>query len=307
MINRKERRAAEHAARKAARKAGFPIPAPQTAPAETPEMARPATTETATTPEPADQTPEQAGIPPLSPTSQAHWAAHRAHDKAIEQAAAATTSQAQIDANRRNAQFSTGAKSPETRAISAQNHSSHGLARHENGTFRLLTTESAESFAAFKKALIDEHKPATETETILVNSMVESHWLTQRAQRLQDTCTSPDTGVVTDEKKFSLYMRYGTTHKRVFHKSLQDLTRLRANQRRTEIGFEAQRVKNEQHAMKKDTHYWDTLHKDALIRHQVSITTSQNIKARSENPTFQAAYDAELAARNPKSGKFEVA
>ncbi len=137
--------------------------------------------------------------------------------------------------------------------------------------------------------------------------MAESHWLIQRAQRLQETCTSPDTGVVTDEKKFSLYMRYFTTHKRVFHKCLQDLTKLRSEQRKAEIGFEAQRVKNEAHQMKKNKHYWEVLHKDALACHQIGLNIAQNIKARSENPTFQAEYDAALAARHLKSEKFEVA
>ncbi len=130
MITRKERRAAEHAARKAARKAGFPVKTPTPQPIETPETA------TTAIPEPGEPFPSFESI-----------------------------SQAQLDANRRNAQFSKGPLSPETRAISAQNHTSHGLARHDNGTFRLLTSESAETFAAFKQALIDEHKPATETES----------------------------------------------------------------------------------------------------------------------------------------------
>ncbi len=72
--------------------------------------------------------------------------------------------------------------------------------------------------------------------------MAQSHWLTLRSQRLQDTCIDPETGAVTDEKKFSLYMRYQTTHKRAFHKSLNDLTKLRGEKRKAELGFEAQKV-----------------------------------------------------------------
>src|SRR6202020_2214161 len=109
-----------------------------------------------------------------------------------------------------------------------------------NGTFKLLSTEDATVYQAFKQSLVDEHKPTTETESILVNSMADSHWLAQRAQGLQDTCMDPATGAIPDDKKFSLYMRYHTTHKRAFHKSLHDLLKLRSERRKSEIGFDAQ-------------------------------------------------------------------
>ena len=41
--------------------------------------------------------------------------------------------------------------------------------------------------------------------------MAESHWLAQGTQRLQDRYIDPETGSITDEKQFSLYMRYQTT------------------------------------------------------------------------------------------------
>jgi hypothetical protein len=61
-----------------------------------------------------------------------------------------------------------------------------------------------------------------------VQAMAESHWLSQRAQRLQDTYLNPQSSEITDEKKFSLYMHYQTNHTRAFHKSLNDLLKLRA-------------------------------------------------------------------------------
>ena len=98
--------------------------------------------------------------------------------------------------------------------------------------------------------------------------MAESHWLSHLAQRLQDTCINPDTGEIKDEKKASLYLRYQTTHTRAFHKSLNDLFKLRAEQRKAEFGFEAQKAKleaqqaaeerqNERHEMKKRTNEAD--------------------------------------------------
>jgi hypothetical protein len=216
-------------------------------------------------------------------------------------------SSAKLAANRANAQFSTGAKSPETRATCAQNHTIHGLARHENGNFKILTSEDANAFEAFKQSLIEEHAPATPTQSILVANMAQSHWLAQRAQRLQDFCIDPDTGAVVDDKKFSLYVRYETTHTRAFHKCLQDLLKLRAETRKAERGFEAQRVETERHEMKKQSHYWDVLKKDAQACHQISLNALQNMKARAENPGFEAEYAAELAKRGLENNSWEVA
>ncbi len=132
--------------------------------------------------------------------------------------------------------------------------------------------------------------------------MAESHWLANRAQTLQATCVHPQTGAITNEKTFSLYMRCQTTHTRAFHKSLNDLTRLRAERRKASLGFEAQKVQKEKHEMKKTSHYWDVLKKDAQACHQIGINTLHNIKASAENPGFQAAYDAELAKHGLKEG-----
>jgi hypothetical protein len=83
-------------------------------------------------------------------------------------------SPAKLAANRENAKLSTGAKSPETRAISAQNHTIHGLARHQNGNFKILTSEDATAFEKLSESLIAEHSPQTPTESILVNTMAQS-------------------------------------------------------------------------------------------------------------------------------------
>jgi len=86
-----------------------------------------------------------------------------------------TISPARLATNGSNAALSMGAKLPSTRAICAQNHTIHGMARHQNGTFKLLTTEDPTGFEALKQSLLDEHLPETATESILVNSMAESN------------------------------------------------------------------------------------------------------------------------------------
>jgi hypothetical protein len=183
----------------------------------------------------------------------------------------------------------------------------HGLARHRNGTFKLLNSEDPEAFAAVKQSLETEHSPSTETESILVNNMVESLWLAQRAQNLQDTYLDPDTGAITNEKQFSLYMRYQTTHTRVFHKSLNDLLKLRAEKRKAEIGFEAQRIASEKHEMKKHSHYWEVLKKDCEANNQMTTNLLQNFKAEQQYPGFEAKYNEELAKRGLKKNFADAA
>ena len=213
---------------------------------------------------------------------------------------------AQLTANRANAQLSTGPVTPEGIAISSQNRTTHGLARH-NGNFKLLPMEDPSGFEPLKQSLLDEHEPDSETELILVRTMAESHWLANRAQSLADSCFDPETGQIADDKKFSLYLRYQTTHTRNFHKSLNDLLKLRAERRKAEIGFEAQRIKTEQHAMKKQTHYWDVLRKDAEACHQIAQNTRQNLEAAQQHVGFEAQYTADLVNGGVKKGEFSIA
>jgi len=217
---------------------------------------------------------------------------------------------AQLAANRANAQHSTGPTTEAGRAASSQNHTIHGLARH-NGVFKLLASEDPHGFEALKAALAAEHLPNTETESILVTTMAESHWLSNRAQNLQATCFDETTGQIADPKLFSLYLRYQTAHTRAFHKSLNDLLKLRAESRKTENGFEAQarkeeelRIKNEQHEMKKQTHYWEVLKKDAEACFRIGQNLAQNHKAAAEMPGFEAQYAAELAKHGLQHHQF---
>jgi hypothetical protein len=279
MSPRDIRRAAERQARKAARKAGFPISQsiPSSSAAAPEEPVDNAVIETAAAPEPS-----------------------------------ATISTARLNANRANAQLSTG-PSLAGRAISSLNHTTHGLARHTNGAFKLLSTEDPAGFEALTQSLLDEHKATTPTELILIHSMAESQWLAQRAQRLQDTCLDPNSGDIKDEKKFSLYLRYQTTHTRAFHKSLNDLIKLRAEKRKADRGFEAQkrqeeqdRLKNERHEMKKQAHSAEMAKKEAQTRHQIGLNAIQQGRGRFEVRNFEQIFAEELANHASKNDSQEV-
>ncbi|MBV9302562.1 MAG: hypothetical protein JOY62_16650 [Acidobacteriaceae bacterium] len=174
---------------------------------------------------------------------------------------------AQITANRANAQHSSGPKTPEGKAISSRNNFQWGFC----GRFTVLPCESQQEFDELKAALRNEHQPATPTETILVDKMAEHHWLTRRALRLQNAALAE-----ADDKSFALFLRYQTTNDRAFHRCLNDLVKLRAEKRKQEIGFESQRRKNDELALrqaieqrKQDTHRWDILLAQAKVDNQV--------------------------------------
>jgi low affinity Fe/Cu permease len=151
-------------------------------------------------------------------------------------------SEAQIKANQANAQYSTGPKTAEGKAISSRNNVRVGLT---GDSFNVLAWEKQEEFDELLEDLRSEHKPATRTESLLVEKMAQSYWLSQRAAFLQKMCFDSELPMCrsTEEKVFALYMRYQTTHERNFHKALNELLRLRAEKRKLEIGFESQKQK----------------------------------------------------------------
>ena len=147
------------------------------------------------------------------------------------------STQAQLAANRANAQHSTGPQSAEGKATISLNAIRHGL----TGAFIFLPGEKPEAFDKLQNDLLAEHQPETATETLLVESMAQHYWLQQRAVRLQSLCFD-EAGLCEDERALGLYMRYQTTHERAFHKALNTLLKLRAEKRKSGIGFVSQKA-----------------------------------------------------------------
>ncbi len=146
-------------------------------------------------------------------------------------------SPARLEANRANAQLSTGPRTEEGKAISSRNNFRHGF----TGVFCILPDEDDAAFRKLLAGLEAEHDPATPTESLLVGDMARHYWLTQRAIRLQEECFAA--GSLDDskiEKKLALYIRYQTTNQRAFHRCLGDLLKLRRARQSEQRGFESQ-------------------------------------------------------------------
>src|SRR5712692_4079257 len=169
--------------------------------------------------------------------------------------------QAQINANRINAQKSTGPKTPEGREAVRLNGLKHGLA----SDILVLPGESLPDFENLLDSLEAEHRPATPTEVILVRQMAMASWRIQRLVHMEAAyyrlrrealgvhfndyytdLTEPDRQTIIAERDSSHtlinFSRYEARLERSFHKSLTALQRLRA-QRKSEIADQSQSQK----------------------------------------------------------------
>src|SRR4051812_4346158 len=88
---------------------------------------------------------------------------------------------AQINANRRNSQKSTGPQSEAGKAKSSRNNLSHGFF----SSVLFMEGEDPETFYLLLTDLRAEFQPTTPYEQILVEKMAQSQWLCLRACRLQ--------------------------------------------------------------------------------------------------------------------------
>ena len=187
--------------------------------------------------------------------------------------------EAQILANQQNAQHSTGPKSESGKATSCKNNFKYGLT---GSSFAVLDSEDQDEYDHLLCGLRFEHQPATMTESILVEKMAQSHWLSKRALYLQDQCaTDEDLTLEQQGRQLALFIRYQTTHDRAFHRALNDLLRLRAERRKQEIGFESQKrhaaaESRRQSAEKRnqELHEWTVLLAQAKLTHQQVLTSN---------------------------------
>jgi hypothetical protein len=88
----------------------------------------------------------------------------------------------QIAANRRNAQKSTGPKTPEGKANIRFNNLRHGL----RSRTLILPNENPEEFAELYAGLEADWQPTTTSARLLVEQMAVSHWQILRAHRAQN-------------------------------------------------------------------------------------------------------------------------
>jgi hypothetical protein len=90
-------------------------------------------------------------------------------------------SQQQIDANRQNAQKSTGPKTPEGKAAVSQNALKHGLTAQQV----CITGEDQDEFNTTLQSFQDELKPVGPVQTLLVEQIVMAAWRLSRLRLIE--------------------------------------------------------------------------------------------------------------------------
>lgn len=94
-----------------------------------------------------------------------------------------TTSQRRIDANRRNAQKSTGPTSPAGKAKVSMNALKHGLSAQAHAA--RLSDEDAAAYDTLEHALLLDMAPRCTQELLLVQRITSAYWRLQRLHRME--------------------------------------------------------------------------------------------------------------------------
>jgi len=143
---------------------------------------------------------------------------------------------AQIIANQKNAQSSTGPRTADGKSTSSRNAIKHGL----SSAFRVLAHEDQEEFDQLLEDLRVYHRPRDIHQRLLVDQLAKSQWLLARAQRLQvvaydllggaETAGDPDAAIVkamraANPDVIGRLERYAASAERSFYKAYRELNK----------------------------------------------------------------------------------
>ncbi len=144
---------------------------------------------------------------------------------------------AQIVANQKNAQSSTGPRTPEGKANSAANSTTHGLA----GSFRVLPHENQQEFDQLLAEYRRAFPAANIHEQFLVEEMAQARWRIARVRRLEaevvraiagDNAPDPDRALAealigNTADAFKTLQRYAAAAERSYYRAHKQLTEAR--------------------------------------------------------------------------------
>src|SRR4051812_40097170 len=106
-------------------------------------------------------------------------------------------SQKQIEANRRNAQKSTGPVTDLGKATAKFNALKHGM----TASTAVLPYEDAHSYAELRESFVATYKPANAVEASLVETIANSYWRLLRVRRVETAAL--DMGIRGLKKKYN--------------------------------------------------------------------------------------------------------
>src|SRR6202011_2557171 len=144
-------------------------------------------------------------------------------------------------ANQANAKHSTGPKTPEGKARSAENSRTHGFCSKEN----LVAAEDQEEFDEMAHGYQVELSPEGAIEQTLADEIVAAAWQLRRMRRMETAaCSGHDsyTAILDDDvlqKKLDRLGRHKTRIERTFHRCLKQFKIIQNERYEQEIKFQA--------------------------------------------------------------------
>ncbi|MHC4444772.1 MAG: hypothetical protein ACYTA5_19415, partial [Planctomycetota bacterium] len=161
-------------------------------------------------------------------------------------------SEKQLQANRQNAQKSTGPKTPEGKARSSQNALKHGLLARQILINDDDPNEKTEDFDQLLSDLVDELQPEGRLQSLCVQRIAVCYWRLRRAYRFEAQSLirqredefspfeelarsvsgrkpEPFARILPYEKQMTLIVRYESMIDRQLNKAMTQLQKLQAN------------------------------------------------------------------------------
>ncbi|MFN7937823.1 MAG: hypothetical protein U0R19_31125 [Bryobacteraceae bacterium] len=137
------------------------------------------------------------------------------------------STQAQVDANRANAQLSTGPRSPEGKSSSSQNALKHGL----SSQYVPLSESERPQFEALEADFRREVKPSGALQECVFQDLVAAAWKRSIVNRLLSQATANSESLFDDEtsERVRKLERHRADQNRAFNKALRTLRELQTN------------------------------------------------------------------------------
>jgi predicted metal-dependent hydrolase len=128
--------------------------------------------------------------------------------------------------SRANCHRSPGPRTPEGKAISSQNATTHGC----RSKTLILRHEDPAEYEALHKKWWDEYQPSGHIEETLVQQLIDNHWFLKRASlRLEqvewEMPMNAKHWIESYQKEVGLFTRYKTAAERAFYKSFHEVER----------------------------------------------------------------------------------
>ncbi|HEX4228726.1 MAG TPA: hypothetical protein VHZ07_08650 [Bryobacteraceae bacterium] len=134
---------------------------------------------------------------------------------------------------------STGPRTPQGKAVSSQNATTHGC----RSKTLILPDEDPAEYESLHKNWWDHYQPAGQAEETLVKQLIDNHWYLMRAEKRREQVDfGLPAGVLSwtadQQKLFNNMQRYKTAAERAFQKSFHEVETYLRDDRRDKIAAE---------------------------------------------------------------------